>query len=47
MMATLGSQVGQFIERKRAEQAVLSAQIGACARYASGDGWRADGIDRA
>ena len=26
MMATLGSQVGQFIERKRAEQAVLSAQ---------------------
>jgi C4-dicarboxylate-specific signal transduction histidine kinase len=27
MMATLGSQVGQFIERKRAEQAVLSAQM--------------------
>ena len=26
MMATLGSQVGQFIERKRAEQAVFSAQ---------------------
>ena len=26
MMATLGSQIGQFIERKRAEQAVLSAQ---------------------
>jgi C4-dicarboxylate-specific signal transduction histidine kinase len=27
MMATLGSQIGQFIERKRAEQAVLSAQM--------------------
>ncbi len=26
MMTTLGSQIGQFIERKRAEQAVLSAQ---------------------
>ena len=27
MMATLGTQIGQFIERKRAEEAVRTAQM--------------------
>ena len=46
MMATLGSQIGQFIERKRAEEAFRTAQIGAGSRHAGGDVGRDDCLDR-
>ena len=45
-LATIGSQIGQFIERKRAERSTASCAVGTCACDTSGDLGRDDGLDR-
>jgi hypothetical protein len=46
MLATIGSQIGQFIGRKRAQEAFRNAQTGARARQPRRDDGSVGGHDR-